>query len=166
MDSTFALRLLTQVEKRIDERRLKVAATLLAYLEDPSFLEQEDLILSYGSKYDIAKLARDMWLRLFQVKKPTPAIESPVSDMEDAPDGVESESIDSPPPKSDSHPPTKSDSNDFKDKMEVKKAKRKKRGPTSGLSSTSLLTAIKQDMKEYEVTGERSEKLDKVRMRS
>ena len=53
LESSFAIQLLAQVEIRIDERRLKVASTLLAYLEDPTFLERDDLILYYASKYQI-----------------------------------------------------------------------------------------------------------------
>ena len=129
-------------------------------------MNQDDLLLPYATKPEIAKLARDLYLRLYQPERPADVNEA---DMEDVSDGGQSESMDDPPIDDNVAlpiPPKRSDSKDFRDKMEQKKQKRKKGAPTTGLPSTTLLTAIKQEMKEYEVTGVRSEKLDKVRMSS
>ena len=93
-------------------------------------------------------------------------MENEESDEDTASEDGEPESVDDPVPLMEPSmptPPKRSASNEFRDKMEQKKQKRKKGAPTSCLPSTALLAAIKQDMKEYEVTGVRSEKLERVR---
>ena len=155
LDSSFAVRLLAQVEERIDERRLKVASTLLAYLEDPTFLEQvDDLILQYSSKSLITSLARDIYFRLYHVPKPAEdetggERQNPPEEDPDEPDVVPT-------------PPKKSRSNEWRQKIKDKRAKIGTQNRHSDHTSGTLLTAIKNEIKEYEHGGKRPEKLHQV----
>ena len=66
LESDIGKRLCEEVEYRINERRQKTVATLLAYLENPMFLNHNrNLKLEYASKTEIQKLAKEILLRLF-----------------------------------------------------------------------------------------------------
>ena len=169
LESLFAVRLLGCVEERIAERRLKVASTLLAYLEDPSFLGQDDLILEYASKYQITNLARDIYFRHYHIPKPAAAEtggEGPSTNQErqnspqENPD--EPAVMPSPSKRSRPAPPKKTRSNEWRQKIKDKRAKSAEKPKHSDHTSATLLTSIKNDMKEYERGGERPEKLNQV----
>ena len=151
LDSSFAVRLLAQVEERIDERRLKVASTLLAYLEDPTFLEQDDLILPYATKSQLTSLARDIYFRHHHV--PKPVVEE--TERQDTPEENPDE------PEVVPTPPKKSRSNEWRQKIQDKRAKIGQHRHSDHTSGT-LLTAIKNEIKEYEHSGKRPEKLHQV----
>ena len=153
--SAFALRLLYRIEDRIDERRLKVASTLLAYLEFPNFLDQDDLHLSYAGKFEMAKLARDIYLRLFHVPKPSEETGTTEND--------EQEPVENPDEPVAPTPPKRSRSNEQRERLANRRAKYQAQEDTfSRHTSATLLTSIKNEMKDYEVMKKRPEKLDQV----
>ena len=70
LKSDVGVRLCTEVEYRIYERRLKIPATLMAYLENPMFLIQKTpkKLLTYATKVEIQNEAKDLLLRLFSAE--------------------------------------------------------------------------------------------------
>ena len=157
LNSPFAARLTLQVELRVNERRLKVPATLLGYLENPSFLKEKNRVLPSASKTEIAELMRDLYLRLFIEKKPdeNEGQNPPVEDPEFADDE------EMPPP------PKRSRSNEKREQLKEKRTRdmtmTKNEPEATCVTPASLLTALKNNMKEYEVEKKRPEKLQQVR---
>ena len=69
LKSDIGQRFAEEIEYRITERRLKTAATLLAYLENPMFQSSiKNPTLEYANKTEIQRLARDVLLRLFPME--------------------------------------------------------------------------------------------------
>ena len=72
LNTEVGMRLCNEVEYRIFERRLKIPATLLAYLEKPMFLQRMSVrhppLLAYATKCEIQMEARDILVRLFQAE--------------------------------------------------------------------------------------------------
>ena len=66
LESNVSDRLRNEVGYRISERRPKKVATLLAYLENPMFLDlTKDRLLKYATKPEIKEMANDILLRLY-----------------------------------------------------------------------------------------------------
>ena len=145
LNTEFAGRLLFALKCRILERRHKIVSTLLAYLEDPNFLETtEGKELAYADHGEIANEAARILVRLF----PTPVNEARDEEDPDDPELVVVETA---------APPVRSDSDDFKDVAY-------KHEPTAPqcVRSTTPLEVIERAMSEYETSGERPTSLQKV----
>ena len=85
LGSQFATNLLFELKCRIIERRQSVASTLLAYLENPKFLDSTaGLKLEYSDREAIAQKIERLFLRLFS----DTTVDSDVEDI-DEPDIVE-----------------------------------------------------------------------------
>ena len=156
LTSPFGVLLKQAIEDRIEERRtnrLMELSTLLAYLEDRNFLTTtHDKILLYADKRDIAKVARDLYMRLFPVN------EQPDSSVQ-APEPTEDVTVEGP------TPPKRSLSQKWKEREAMYETSRKTDSnprPVSALSSANLLKEINKDMKEYEKSGQRSDMLEQV----
>ena len=66
LKSNASERLRNEVEYRILERRQKEVATLVAYLENPMFLDQKKKrLLQYATKTEIQQVANDLLVRLY-----------------------------------------------------------------------------------------------------
>ena len=169
LDTSTALRLEMAVEERCNERRLKDASTLLAYLRDPQFLDPsypgfEERVLQYSEKKEITKFARDVYIRLFYKGAPLPS-QADTEDGQNHPQGdpnhnepVDGAAAASPPP------PKKSRVKELAEKLD--RNKRRSTGNRGTLSTatpnsvaTSVLNAIKNDMKDFEVRGQRPTRL-------
>ena len=74
LDSTVAKDLRELMYERIEERRLKTIATLLAYLENPKFrlAAGREERLPYSNKTEITEAAISVYTRLFHKETPTP----------------------------------------------------------------------------------------------
>ena len=147
LESEFAKKLLFALKCRIIERWQITVATLLAYLENPAFLNTtESLNLAYASRDEIAIKASELYTRLF------PAVSPPVpendSDDPDEPQLVEVEPM----------PPQRSFSDELNDCVDE---------PTpapvlqTAISATPL-DDIKEDMSSFERNGQRPLSLQKV----
>ena len=136
-----------------------ILSTLLAYLEDPAFLNAtEGKHLDYASRDEIQKKATELLVRLFQ-DSPPPMEDNQDNDddpdepelIDDIPEPVQdtTESVDDP------SPPKRSDSDDFKDCLNPTPEPK----PTK---AASPLEIIQEDMSSYERDGERPKSLQKV----
>ena len=151
LDSEFAKKLLFALKCRIIERRQKVAGTLLAYLEDPRFIDStSSLHLDYANRDEIAKKATDLFIRLF----PPPVTETDCTESDpDEPEMVEVETIES------ATPPKKSDSGEWRDFEDCLKPKM----PVPRAAKSVLpADVIKQGMESFEIDGERPSSLEKA----
>lgn len=163
MNTAIAFRLETAVEDRFYERRLKEAATLVAYLRDPQFLDpsypgSEDRVLQYADKKEITKLARDLYIQLFLKESPSRV---DTADAQNHPQGDPNHNE-----QDDGAPPPKiARVKELAERLERNKRRsNENRGtmatPTS--VSTSILNAIKNDMKDFEVRGQRPTRLAEI----
>ena len=156
LTSPFAARLTPQVEHRVNERRLKVAATLLGYLENPGFLKEKNRVLPSASKTEITELMRDLYLRLFIEKEPE-------ENGGQNPPEEDPEEIFEPPP-----PPKRSRSNEKREQLKEKRTRdmtmSRHEPEATCITPATLLTALKNNMKEYEVEKKRPEKLQQVQL--
>jgi hypothetical protein len=85
LESQFAVQLGNAVQTRIEERRLPGLAELQGYLENPVFLDsivETGAKLFYPGRNDIAKLARDQFVRLFVAEEEEEAAQN-VSENEE-----------------------------------------------------------------------------------
>ena len=160
LNTPIALRLELAVEDRVAERRLKEAATLLAYLKDPKFLDrlpQENKVLPYASKKEITTFARDLYIRLFH-KEENPQAQRP-NHLQGDPI-LEDQSEGEPPAKisrtQDSQEVEISRTQELDARLEKNKRKSGERQGTmsgAGSVSTLILNALKTDMKKFEGMG-------------
>ena len=167
LNTPIAFRLETAVEERFTERRLKEAATLLAYLRDPRFLEPsypgyDDRVLDYSDKKEITKFAKDLYISAFY-KGATPSAASQVDTEggQNHPEGDpnHNEQEDGAPP------PKRSRAKELAEKLDRNKRRsNENRGTmaTPTAVSTSVLNAIKNDMKDFEVRGQRPTRLAEI----
>ena len=68
LSTNIAVRLEMALLERINERRLREVATLMAYLKNPQFLDrvsERSLILKYATRAEITKQAKELYMRLF-----------------------------------------------------------------------------------------------------
>ena len=149
LESEFARKLLDSVKNRIIDRRNMKTSTLMAYLQDPRFLDTtESLHMTYATHEEIAGEARDLLKRLYPEE---PANQGPTTEKETV---VES-----------AQPPKRQGSeNAYKrsmcDRLSENKAKRSQ---GKALISVTALLKIKKDMDSYEASGKRPDSLQKVR---
>ena len=145
LESEFAQKLLFAIKCRIIDRRQKTVSTLIAYLENPSFLDSvTGLQLAYSDHDEIAKKAADLYMSHF------PIVPCPES-QEDDPDEPELIYDEAPPPKR-----NRSDSSEDLDHFLEKK-------PLPHVSrSDTPLEVIKNAMSEFESSAERPATLQKV----
>jgi hypothetical protein len=153
LDSTFAAQLCDAVETRIGERRLVVLATLQGYLENPAFLDsvaENGSILCYANRNDIAKFARDLYVRLFAVRG---ADDFPVQQI--IPEMEEAES---------STAPQRSRSLELRDFL-AQRGTSEAAGRNLGDSSSAadVLKALKREMAVFEATGKRPSLLEQLK---
>ena len=149
LDCPFARRLNGAVQTRIEERRLSVLSTLMAFLENPSFLSStRGLHLTYADKNEIAKAAKDLLIDLKLEGKGKEPEDTEVEDPEDNPS--EPASI----------PPQRSYSEELRDDLAERESATIVRPQSTG--TTTTLTSIKKDIKKYEGTGDRPKSLEKV----
>ena len=66
LESPIAKRLKENMFARVVGRRQKTFSTLLAYLENPKFLESRGNHLSYATKTQIQRAAEGLYIRLFE----------------------------------------------------------------------------------------------------
>ena len=149
LNSDFAKELTTSVKDRIDERRQPKLSTLLAYLNDPHFLDASKSwgrVLSYANKTAITTLAKEIYMRLFHEEQDEASNEGPQDSQEP---------VDSTGPT----PPKRTRSQELRDHKS-----KKPDGTTISFttSSTRVLNAIKTDMKSFEFTGTRPRMLEQV----
>ena len=154
LKSYFGMELAASVEYRIEERRLEKLSTLQAYLENPHFFDPElaaERLLPYASKNVMTNQIRDIVMRLFNEE------DEKDEETEQIPTGgtKESEQIVSP------LPPKRKKSQELRDFKESRKNKTVSPG-SSVTTSAKALTAIKNDMKTFELKGKRPEMLDQV----
>ena len=155
LHTTFGVLLLQAIEDRINERRTEEQmglSTLLAYLENSKFLEStRGLCLKYASRNEIAKVARDLYMRLFLEGRSH--VETVPSDGE-----TDSESETAP------LPPKRTCSDKLKEFLEKNKGEEPKRtlSDWGSFSSARILKEIKKEMDTYEASGHRIGSLDKV----
>ena len=145
--------LLEALEGRIKERRLSEQAALLYFLEEPSSystLQEESTDLIYPSKNELAKVARDIYVRLFQVKLANP---DPQQDKEESEEEKQEE--DEPEPKV-----SKEDDLDLF--LQKKKKKSVRAGLHSQSSVTDVLKAIKREIAVLEASEHRPLCLEKI----
>ena len=142
LESEFAKSLVYRVEKRVKERRLKIAATLMGYLENPRFLKEKDRVLEYANRKEITNLAIELYVRLFHVPKSQD--EETEGQQHDESDPDEPEEITPSLPK----PPKRSPSNELREDLDKKRAKLDEEVTSFSIDSTSTIrTAIKEAMK-------------------
>ena len=151
--SEFASRVLASLRERIEERRNVELSTLLAYLQDATFLDStHDLHLSYATRDEVANEAKEIAIRLFpptsEDKEYTPQAENHSPSDPDEPEPEEGPT-----------PPKRSCSNELRRHHKENKAKRAKRGAAK---SATPLFKIMKDMESYEATGKRPPMLQKI----
>ena len=152
LDSEISKKLLFAIKYRIIERRQKVVATLIAYLEDPNFLNTTSgKHLDYSTHDEIAKKAKELFLRHFPPLAP-PVVEDDPDEPEPI-DPVELDPIIQPPPPKRSCSDCSDDLNEC-----LEKGKPKPLPP----KSTTSIDDIKEDMSSFERSGERPTSLEKV----
>ena len=151
LESEFAKKLLYSVKKRIIERRQITVATLLAYLENPAFLNTTgSLNLTYSSRDEIAEEILELDTRLY----PSTPTSAAGNDSRANANTDEQEIVDDPMPM----PPKRSFSDELNDCVDE---------PTPApLVQTSFsntpLDDIKDDMASFEKNGRRSPILQRV----
>ena len=147
---------------------MKTAATLLAYLRNPKFLDDVKnggKVLTYANRKDITNLARDIYIRLFHKEDPFPD-ENDADDRQNHPQGDPSNEEDH----GDGAPPAKkSCAKKIWAVLEENKQKARENCETASAtkasnasSSTSILNDIKSDMKYFESRGQRSTMLAEI----
>ena len=159
LNSSIAIRLEVAILDRVTERRLKEAATLLAYFKDPKFLSRvskEHFVLEYASKTAIRNLIRDIYLRLFH-SGPTDQIASETNQPQSDPTDEEPGTSAPPPKKSRDH-----ELNAILEKNRQISIESREGVAKPKQSSSSVLEAIKTDMKYFESRGEMSPMLTQV----
>ena len=149
LDSPFARRLNGAVQERIEQRRLPILSTLMAYLENPNFLHgTKNLHLKYAGKNDITKAIRDLIIDLKFDQEPE-------SDHDAA---TEQDPDDMPPP-----PKRKRPNQSFAQKLADRLAKRNAEINAEDEDDSGIsLNSIRKAMKKYEVSGKRPKLLEKV----
>jgi hypothetical protein len=154
LESQFAVQLGNAVQTRIEERRLPGLAALQGYLENPVFLDsivETGAKLFYPGRNDIAKLARDQFVRLFVAEEEEEAAQN-VSENEE---GDNPRSLTA---------PRRSRSTELSEFMTQKKMSESDRRSLSGnTSSADILKALKREMAVYEATGKKPSSLEQLR---
>ena len=146
----FAENLLAALENRIIERRNHKLSTLLAYLQDVTFLDATaDLHLTYASRKEMADEARKVYARLYPEPESKGDTDNPTEVNPDEP-----EVIGPTPPKR-----SRSRGQDLRGHLKDNKNKRAERG---ALMSSTPLFKIQKAMGTYEATGKRPEILQQV----
>ena len=160
LNTSIAIRLEMAVMDRVKERRLKEAATLLAYLRDPKFIDNlpsPNKILSYANKKEVANLARDLYIRLFQ--KATPAQnQSDENQDHSQSDPTEEEQDEAPAPK-------RNRSKELYAQLQLSKQKAAESlgtMPMSGSVTAAVLNQIMKEMQLFEARGERGTMLAQI----
>ena len=159
--SDFAKKLLFALKCRIIERRQTVHATLLAYLEDPSFLDNTaDKEFVYSSHDEIAKAARELLIRIFPLAPP--AVEVVEEELgQDDPDEPELVEVEPPSAKKRRSEEFKAIANKAIELKANLKQPRAEPKVVKSVSSSSLDDILK-DMAQFEKYGERPSSLQKV----
>jgi hypothetical protein len=129
-------------------------AALQGYLENPVFLDsivETGAKLFYPGRNDIAKLARDQFVRLFVAEEEEEAAQN-VSENEE---GDNPRSLTA---------PRRSRSTELSEFMTQKKMSESDRRSLSGnTSSADILKALKREMAVYEATGKKPSSLEQLR---
>ena len=150
LKTEFSKKLLFSLKCRIIERRQIAAATTLAYLENPAFLNATvSLNLTYANHNEIAKKISELNVRLFPTEPP-PAPENVSDDDPDEPEPREMET------EVEHVPPQRSFSDEVNDCVDQPAPQLQ-----TAISSTPL-DDIKEDMSSFERTGQRPPSLQKV----
>ena len=151
------------VEERINERRLKEAATALAYLRDPKFLDnlphsRPPKVLPYSTKKEIAGFMRDLYIRLFN-KEENPHAQRPNHPQGDLNQEDQGEGDPIQEDQNEGAPPAKRNrSKEIGAILEKKKYQSEDlhcvvSAAGAGSVSTMILNALKTDMKKFESLG-------------
>ena len=146
------------METRIEERRLKAPATLMAYLENRSFLNStESRHLEYSDKDEMAETAFDL-IKELKLEEESYHQQEEVQveevEEEDHPEDCqcgEDDPFEPPPPKR----------NPYK-LMSKSLEQRKKESHISSRPTGVTMESLHDDMSQYERTGIRSTSLEKV----
>ena len=163
MNCPYVKRLTGAVQTRIEERRLMVLATLMAFLEDKDYFlgSKENLHLKYSDRNEIAKAAKELFLELkLQDCRREGEEEVQVQDQEEE-EGVAAQTENRSDQDEGPTPPKRNPSQELRERLERKK--KKINAPTSPPRITSVtLTSIKSDMKRFEGTGKRPRALERI----
>ena len=165
-----ANRLYQSLLNRILQRRQQDLATLLAYLEQPSFLDMvgnEPTHLSYSSRKDMSKLAVDLYVRLFpheDIAAHNNHEHETIDLVEENHDPKETAEvdIDDPKPNEDDSPPAKKRLYEDRKNYHKKLAKTPRKNPFQPHDKKDILRTIKKDMVLFEDTGSRGKLLQRI----
>ena len=149
LNSPFANRLNGAIQTRIEQRRLNTLSTLMAFLENPNFLDSiKNLHLQYGSRNDMIQAAKELLIDL----KLDQDEESEQVDSQDKehPETEPMETVPTPPERS------------FSDELDDHLDKRDAQCNLGAQESSITLASIRKDFKKYEGTGSRPKTLEKV----
>ena len=162
LDSGFGIALTASVEDRIKQRRQVKLSTLIAYLEDPKFLDVGmtfDRVLPYSSKTTITTLTKDVYIRMFYDHE-GPADQNVPGENSDGPSTEQSQTVSETEPQP--QPPQRRKSQDLRDYKAAKKKRPNSIADSFTTSSTRVKKAIENEMKTFELTGKRPEMLEKA----
>ena len=155
IDSPFAMRLNGAVQTRIEERRLTILSTLMAFLENPSFLDStRNLHLQYADRNELIKSAKELLIDLKLDKDEEPEQNENIGGQE-----MEHSETETEPMEPTAIPPVRSFSDELNDSLAQREAEQYNVGAQE---STVTLASIRRDFKKYEGTGIRPKTLEKV----